>query len=178
MNWDAIAAIAESIGAVGVIASLLYLAIQVRGSIRASEIESKLAASGLYGDFLGALVQSPELNEIYLRGREDLGSLERPEFFRFSNLALQAFSLFSAVHFQYSRNALSESDWYEYQAIIRFWLRGAGCRDWWRTVGRHVYGPHFVAFIDSEHPSKHAALQDTSADKEHVPNQRSPESEA
>ncbi len=66
MNWDAIAAIAESIGAVGVIASLLYLAMQVRGSIRASEVESKLAASGRYGDFLGSLIQSPELNEVYL----------------------------------------------------------------------------------------------------------------
>ncbi|NKC01764.1 MAG: hypothetical protein GKR90_25145 [Pseudomonadales bacterium] len=32
MNWDAIGAIAESIGAIGVITSLIYLAIQVRQS--------------------------------------------------------------------------------------------------------------------------------------------------
>jgi hypothetical protein len=35
MNWDAIGAIAETLGAVGVIASLLYLSTQVRDSRRA-----------------------------------------------------------------------------------------------------------------------------------------------
>jgi len=32
MNWDAIGAIAESLGAVGVIASLVYLATKIRHS--------------------------------------------------------------------------------------------------------------------------------------------------
>lgn len=32
MNWDAIGALAESIGAIGVMATLAYLAIQVRQS--------------------------------------------------------------------------------------------------------------------------------------------------
>ncbi len=34
MNWDAIGAIAELFGAVGVIASLVYLAVQIRQNTR------------------------------------------------------------------------------------------------------------------------------------------------
>ncbi len=34
MNWDAVGAIAESIGALGVISSLIYLAVQVRQNTR------------------------------------------------------------------------------------------------------------------------------------------------
>ena len=43
MNWDAIGAIAELVGAVGVVASLLYVATQVRTSNRASAVQAKLA---------------------------------------------------------------------------------------------------------------------------------------
>ena len=35
MNWEAIGAIAESLGAIGVIASLVYLASQIRDTRRA-----------------------------------------------------------------------------------------------------------------------------------------------
>lgn len=34
LNWDAVGSVAESVGAFGVIASLIYLAFQVRASTR------------------------------------------------------------------------------------------------------------------------------------------------
>ncbi len=150
MNWEAIGAVAEAVGAVGVIASLLYLAMQVRASTRASAVESKLASTRFYTDFLGTLIQSPELNELFLRGRKDLGSLTPPEYIRFSSLSFQSFAFFSAGYFQFSRGTRSEPDWYENRAIIQFWLRGAGCRDWWEKIGRHMFGADFVGFIDAE----------------------------
>jgi len=42
MNWDAVGAIAELLGAIGVIGSLIYVASQVRASTVASKVESKL----------------------------------------------------------------------------------------------------------------------------------------
>ena len=150
INWEAIGAIGEIAGAIGVIATLLFLSVQVRSSTLASEVESKIAASRMYTDFLSVLIQSPEVNEVLLRGRKDITSLTSEEFHRFSNLGLQAFSFFSAGYFQYSRGTLSESDWHENLAIIQFWLRGKGCRQWWEKVGMHMYGSEFVAFIDYE----------------------------
>lgn len=129
MNWDAIGAIAEAVGAVGVIASLIYLALQVRASTRASAVEAKLASSRMYTDFLVMLVQKPELNDVLLRGRKDIEALEHEDYLRFSNLALIAFSFFSAGYFQFSNRTLSEADWYELRAIVRYWLTGKGSRD-------------------------------------------------
>ena len=40
MNWDAIGAIGEAVGALGVIASLGYLAIQIRAQNRESQVEA------------------------------------------------------------------------------------------------------------------------------------------
>ncbi len=38
MNWDAIGAIAELLGAIGVIGSLVYLATQLKASTQASQL--------------------------------------------------------------------------------------------------------------------------------------------
>ena len=150
INWDAIGAIGEVLGAVGVIVTLLYLSLQVKASTLASNVESKLAATRMYTDFLRTLIESPEINDVYIRGREDIGKLSTEEFYRFSNMAFQSFSFFSAGHFQYSAGVLRETDWFEWLAIIRFWLRGKGCQQWWLKWGRLMYGPEFVAYIDSE----------------------------
>jgi hypothetical protein len=157
MNWDAIGAIAEGLGAVGVIVSLLYVARQVGASTRASAVESKLASTRSYTDFLTELVRSPELNELFLRGRKDLGSLSPEEYIRFSNLSLISFSYFSAGYFQLSRGTLDEDDWFENLAVIQFWLRGPGCQQWWDQVGRNFFGPRFVEFIDAEMAKSDAA---------------------
>ena len=159
MNWEAIGAVGEVAGAMGVICTLLYLAVQVRASTLASRVESKLAATGMYTDFLSTLIESPEINDVFIRGRENLESLSTEEFYRFSNMAFQAFSFFSAAKFQHSSGALSESDWYEHLAIIRFWLRGKGFRQWWERLGIHMYGPDFVAFVDSELPKPETTAQ-------------------
>ena len=40
MNWEAISAIGQIVGAIGVVVSLIYVATEVRNSARASEIQS------------------------------------------------------------------------------------------------------------------------------------------
>ena len=150
MNWDAISAVAEAVGAAGVIASLLYLAMQVRASTRASSVEAKLASSRMYTDFLVMLVQSPELNDVFLRGRKDINALGRDDYMRFSNLALIAFSFFSAGYFQYSSKTLNDADWYELRAIVKYWLIGKGCRDWWYKLGHLSFDAPFRQFVESE----------------------------
>lgn len=150
MNWEALGAFAELIGAAGVIGSLLYLAAQVRTSNRASAVQAKLESTRLLNDFMDLLIQRPELNQLMLKGRKGLDSLSPDEYLQFSNMSLKAFWFFSAGHFQFRRRTLADSDWVEVQAVIRYWLRSKGCRDWWRKLGRSMYGDEFVAFIESE----------------------------
>ena len=150
MNWQAISAIAELVGAVGVVASLLYLAVQVRANARASAVEAKLESTRLLNDFVDSLIQSPELNALWLKGRKNLDALSPEEYIRFSNMSLKAFWFFSAGYFQFRQGTLRDDDWFEVRAVGHFWLRGQGCRDWWTRVGRTMYGAEFVAFVGSE----------------------------
>jgi hypothetical protein len=161
VNWDAIGAIGEAIGAAGVIASLLYLAIQVRGSTRAAAVEAKLESTRLLNDFIGFLIESPELNDLFLRGIADLSRLSEAEYYRFSNMSLKAFWFFSAGHFQLRMGTLSEGEFHEVRAVLRYWLRGSGCRAWWVRIGSAMVAPEFRAFVEAELAEIDATSQQT-----------------
>ena len=150
MNWDAVAAIGEAVGAVGVIASLIYLAVQVRASTRASAVEAKLASTRMRTDFISYLIQSPDLNTVFLQGRKSIEDLSEEDYYRFSNMALHAFSFLSAAYFQFRKGTRSDDDWYEARSTMSFLLRGPGFRVWWMKVGHYMFGNDFVSFVESE----------------------------
>ena len=60
MNWDALGAIAELLGAAGVIASLLYLAVQVRQNTRQTRLAAQQATVRELGVALRAQAQDRE----------------------------------------------------------------------------------------------------------------------
>ena len=80
MNWDAIAAIAEVIGVVGIVVSIIYLGIQVRHSNQVAEDASFKTTFGLgmsvYLEMIEGenvdVVMSGLLNYDELRGREKM----------------------------------------------------------------------------------------------------------
>lgn len=147
MSWQAVAAIASS---AGVIASLLYLATQLRQNTLASAVAAKLAATQLLSQFVDGLIADPDLMKLWLKGRADLESLDDVERARFANMCLKAFWFFSAAQFQRRMGTLREDDWTEFYAVIQFWLEGEGVRAWWRRTGRVRFGKQFARFIDDE----------------------------
>ncbi len=163
MNWDALGAIAELVGALGVIASLLYLAGQVRAGARASAVAAKLESTGLLNKFIDLLIVNPELSDIHMRGIVSLDALTKEEYLRFSNMSLKAFWFFSASYFQFREGSISEDDFYEHRAVMRYWLRGEGCRTWWAKFGRMSMSPVFREFVDAEILAVDAANQPNSA---------------
>ena len=150
MNWEALTAIGQLVAAVGVIASVLYLAIQVRDQARASEVQAKLTTTRLLTDFMDGLTQLPELNRIRLKGVENFGALSPEEQVQFTNISLKAFWFLSAVYFQVRHKTIRDEDWFEVRAVMRIWLHGAGCRAWWAGYGHKMFAGAFVNFVEAE----------------------------
>ena len=89
MNWEAIGAMGEIIGAIAVLATLYYLSGQIK--INSREIErandyqsaqSVLGTNGLYVQIWQPLMQDNELAAIYLKGIEN-APMSKVEEFRF-----------------------------------------------------------------------------------------------
>ena len=64
MNWDALGAIGELVGAVAVIATLLYLSAQIRQSNRTSKSTVASDLMQKYNDFLAFVLANPEISKL------------------------------------------------------------------------------------------------------------------
>ncbi len=65
MNWEAIGAIGEIVGATAVVVTLIYLAVQVRHGTRATQAASVQAASALDQEFLLTVGADPAMARLW-----------------------------------------------------------------------------------------------------------------
>ena len=150
MNWDMIGAVAELLGAVGVMGTLVYVALQMKTSNTASQVESKLRIADKMAGFQDLLIQYPELNEIMIQGRKGIEPLTKDQYVQFSNLALKACWFLSAAFFMYRRGAISEEDWHEFYSIASYWAIAPGFQQWWDRQGSANFRGAFHDFMSSE----------------------------
>jgi len=150
MDWDAIGAMGEIVGAIAVVATLGYLAVQIRHNTRASAVEAKLATTGMLTEFVNMLIADPQLNDLFMRGRTSTKNLSKDESQRFSNMVMKTFWFGSAAHFQLRTGTLDEDDFFEIKAILQFWLEGKGVREWWQRHGHQRFAKTYAEFIDAE----------------------------
>ena len=107
MNWTAISSVAEIIGAITVVVSIIYLAHQVKQS-QTTEAATTLEVSRLIAEWHGRLDQIPELSYIFIHGtKKDIG-LSDQERARFLVTVVELFLLFEAMHRQYKYGFFTE----------------------------------------------------------------------
>ena len=128
MNWEAVGAIAEACGAIAVIATLVYLAVQIRQNnrlIEASLTESHVNAAN---EISRILASEPEAANIFWDGleksRDSLTVEHRRRFdallFLFVTSAYQAFR-------QRDDAALNRADWIlQFRGFSQWWAEYSG----------------------------------------------------
>ena len=116
MNWDAIGAIGEIIGAVAVVVTLLVLIVQLRqntSEVRASTIQSLLDTStALFSDTM-----SSPMPDIMAKQNEG-ETLTPAEEIRLQLFVRRNFQLFEQVYIQYCQDRISQEIMDAYEARI------------------------------------------------------------
>jgi hypothetical protein len=154
MNWDAIGAIAELLGAVGVIASLVYLAGQIRNSRDQMDENTRALRAGTYQQFQVELRESFSMNEpglesVVRTGLADPGDLDESGAFRFEFWISGVMHAYDNAYYQYRVGLLDEDRWQMHLAGLRTTLtRFPGVRRWWETAEYTLASPDFVALVE------------------------------
>jgi len=99
LNWEMIGAIAESVGALGVIASLVYLASQIRDGTRATRRTNAHDVNESFRAWWAQLSESEETASIWQRGLTDPKALTSVEHIRFSCHMLPLVTLWEEAFF-------------------------------------------------------------------------------
>jgi len=147
MYWDALGALAESLGAVATVAMLAYLAVQIRqGSATArAQIRQSIADSQIH--YLSSRAADPFLRRVSLKsfsGQE----LDREERYGL-RLHLQTHLRLFESHFaQHALGTMNAEDWHAQRATLILLLRNESYRDAFSSFEKEGWNVHFAAEVE------------------------------
>jgi hypothetical protein len=147
MNWDALGAVAELAGAIGVIASLFYVASQIRRNSHALEAATNQAISDATQQRLLAPVQNSEFAETFAKAETDTHGLSPGERVQLDFFSRATFRGIQNAYFQHRKGIISDDAWKDYEVVVQNLRRRAHVRDWWSTE-RDTYDEAFVEHIE------------------------------
>lgn len=153
MNWEAIGAIGEAVGAIAVIVTLFYLAVQIHQNNRNVE-ESirtlRLNAMGFTVESFSryrALLSQSNLAAIYLKGISDYASLSDVECIQFGAIMDEYLFSYSSLQHRVLEGTFDKVDWNTHLVGLREFLAKPGTADWW-SQHKHRFRPGLVAEIE------------------------------
>ena len=146
MTWEAIGALGEVVGAIAVIATLIYLSAQIRSNTMSNRNAALQTVSAQNADWLSLITQDAEVARIFRSGQQDLDNLEGEDLLRYGMLMTQFCRVFDAQCHQYQNKALPDDLWQSSLRSIVFILRRRGARSWWESFG-YQYSESFQKLV-------------------------------
>lgn len=147
MNWDAIGAIGEIIGALAVVVSLIYLAIQ----IRSQNSQAKLSALREMSKELRAttaMFATENISGIFVRANKDYSCLEETESVQLIVLATNIFRAWENTFLEHRYGSLDKNVWL---ALSREYTQVMGIPSFkhiW-SIRKQNYDPGFLEYVES-----------------------------
>jgi hypothetical protein len=133
LNWDAIGASAELLGAMGVIATLVYLARQIIHNSDQLRGSATTAVFEYQRSLIIMLIDNPELYKIAMRGNEDWDSLDTFEQQQYTLYCIHETGMWEMCYRLLAQGALDEQLYLGKEA---YWLElhsSPGRRVWWNN---------------------------------------------
>ncbi len=145
MNWEAIGAIGEVVGAVAVVVTLLYVARQIHQANAQTQARARYSFIEAYGEMNVSISTNREVASVFRRGfsGDDLDDDERMQFFALIGQFLNTWSVLFDLH---EDGLLPENQWTMVRKDIIAMINEPGGRAFWEDVGRA--GVH-AAFRDA-----------------------------
>ncbi len=148
INWEAVGAVAELTGALGVIASLLYLAIQVRNNTRSIRTSTYQALLNTSLDFSFLAGSEPNVALTFNRGlRGD--ELSPQESAQFAYLLHGVLRSLENGHYQFINGTMDPELWSGWTETARGIIGSPGGRQRWAAY-RPRLRSSFVEFVERE----------------------------
>lgn len=133
MNWDAIGAAAEILGALAVFLSLIYLALQTRNNTRALRSAAFHQVRDSFADVSLTLAQEPSLASIVSRAMGGKNDLNEEEIYQFNFFLTSFLRRGESAYFQSMDGALQMESWLGIKETVTLALCTHYGRQWWNN---------------------------------------------
>ncbi len=148
MSWDAASAIAEWIGVILIIVSLMYVALQVRQNTETIRSATELETGRMWSELHARVAHSPDMVDIWDKGHTNPDSLSSTEKRRFIWFVAEYFFVVENLYRQKKLGFLSLETWSQHEAAIAGLLLNPLLSRWWES-GVSPYSVEFREAIDN-----------------------------
>ena len=154
MNWDAIGAVGEIVGACGVILSLVYLAIQIRQNSNSTKSAAGQSILIMLNEAANIGASSPENARIIIRGQTDFDSLTEDQKLQFALWMISFFRSLDLAFQNYSKGLIEESAWRGYAFQLESFMSSPSVRRVW-LARRELFSDDFRTYVEALEPAEH-----------------------
>lgn len=147
MTLETLLSLGEWAGAIAVVATLFYLAKQIRQQNRVSEFSAWKSMIADFNDFNRLFVDDMEKYDVFMRGLEDPDSLSDREAAHFQQIFRVNYNSMLAMWKAYATGNLPAADWVNVGQSFTSMVRTTEGGKKWRALNEHIF-PEFWVEID------------------------------
>ena len=149
MMLEQLANLADVIGAFLIVASLVYVARQLRQNRHMMQAAASSGRVERDYQIVSPIIDNREIAEMWEKGESDFDSLDKVDQIRMLFFERKAIGLWYHDFLSRRRNLLPDADWQEHTWVIQNIGRRQSIRVAWQTF-RAAYEPAFQEFMDSQ----------------------------
>ncbi|MBA3525949.1 MAG: hypothetical protein H0T82_03390 [Sphingomonas sp.] len=153
MSLEQLSSLAQIISAAAVIASLIFVGLQLRHAAAAIRVSSSQAHSSLYTDLVQSIIDNEDFARIWSVGINDPKALKEDEWVRFVAYASALFRLYESSRVQWLHRRLDEEHWRTIERQAAELGQLPGLRSAWNLRG-HWYSSEFRKWFEGLVPEK------------------------
>ena len=149
MNWEAIGAVGEIIGAAGVILTLGYLAVQIRHSSNAVRSSMRQAISTTQAEIGIQMAANPDLRGALIRWRAGEAPSSPDEELSIDMFLRSTARMWENQYHQHQDGTFDDAMWAGYVEVMKRSMAAPLAREFWER-NRALYSSEFSEFIERQ----------------------------
>lgn len=139
---------AQIFGVVAIVATLIYLAIELRQNTKSVRLSAVHDISSLYASVMLTTCGDKDNADVWTRGLHDYGTLDRTEKTRFLVFMGVSVRTLSDQHFQWQEGALDTQVWNGMRHVIDDFAQYEGFKTYWK-LRSHQFSDSFQEYVES-----------------------------
>ena len=152
MTLEQFSFLAQIVGAVGVLASLIFVGLQIRQNTQSQHVVAVESLAAAIAAINVPAMESPVLGTALSKALKNWASASHDErviahFFLFS-----FFKLHEQAWYQYKSRVLDHPQWIGWENLIRMYYHSPGIQKVWWPSRRLAFSPQFQAYLAATEP--------------------------
>ena len=147
MSLEQAAYLSQIIGALAVLASLLFVGLQIRQNTKSQKVVAVDSLSAAIAAINVPAMESPELGEALAKATQDWGSASREQRIIAHYFLFSYFKLAENAWYQQRAHVLDREQWAGWETMMRTYYHTPGVQTAWWPRRRSAYSPAFQEFL-------------------------------